>query len=234
MAHRQRAVERHRFPGVTTSTGRPIICLLLPTRASSPHLPSPPLPLLPFSYSDLLAHWQLKAALRGAAPPYDAGQLSDVIEATGTTTQALMKLEREAESYWVAEYFRQAARWVCGVGWCMAAWLLIVNGCAVSPHVAAVALPPASVLGFSREWQPTSALLRPLRGPLPVAGRSPPPPGPSPSSAGSSRRWAKGWREGCVIAACAGFRLCVFAFVSFCRAGKFWTALLHPARLAAG
>lgn len=74
-------------------------------------LPSPPLPLLPFSYSDLLAHWQLKAALRGDAPPYDASQLSDVIEATGTTTQALMKLEREAESYWVAEYFRQAARW---------------------------------------------------------------------------------------------------------------------------
>ncbi|PRW58916.1 ribonuclease [Chlorella sorokiniana] len=61
-------------------------------------------------YGDLLAHWQLKAALRGDAPRYDAGQLSDVIEATGATTQALMKLEREAESYWVAEYFRQAAR----------------------------------------------------------------------------------------------------------------------------
>lgn len=85
-------------------------------------LPSPP---LPFSYGDLLAHWQLKAALRGDAPPYDASQLSDVIEATGTTTQALMKLEREAESYWVAEYFRQAARWghCCGVVQLMAAWL---------------------------------------------------------------------------------------------------------------
>ncbi len=63
------------------------------------------------SYGDLLAHWQLKAALRGEAPPYDAGQLSDVVDAAGATTQALTKLEREAESYWVAEYFRQAARW---------------------------------------------------------------------------------------------------------------------------
>lgn len=71
-----------------------------------PARPSPPTP----SISDLLAHWQLKAALRGDALPYDASQLSDVVEACGATTQALMKLEREAESYWVAEYFRQAAR----------------------------------------------------------------------------------------------------------------------------
>ena len=76
------------------------------------------------SYGDLLAHWQLKAALRGDAQPYDASQLSDVVEACGATTQALMKLEREAESYWVAEYFRQAARWDVRFQWWGGLWVL--------------------------------------------------------------------------------------------------------------
>lgn len=70
-------------------------------------LPSKPSP--PNRYGDLLAHWQLKAALRGDAPPYTADGLLDVVEGVGATTQAMAKLEREAESYWVAEYFRQAA-----------------------------------------------------------------------------------------------------------------------------
>ncbi|EFN57481.1 hypothetical protein CHLNCDRAFT_143004 [Chlorella variabilis] len=51
------------------------------------------------AYGDLLAHWQLKAALRGKQPPCTADELMDL---------RLSKLEREVESYWVAEYFRQA------------------------------------------------------------------------------------------------------------------------------
>lgn len=68
-------------------------------------------------YGDLLAHWQLKAVLRGEAPPLSADALGAAVDGVGATTQALSKLEREAESYWVAEYFRQAAaRWMDGCG----------------------------------------------------------------------------------------------------------------------
>ncbi|KAL4445906.1 hypothetical protein ABPG77_009105 [Micractinium sp. CCAP 211/92] len=60
-------------------------------------------------YGDLLAHWQLKAALRGEQPPLGADALSDTMDGVMATQQRLTKLERETESYWVAEYFRQIA-----------------------------------------------------------------------------------------------------------------------------
>lgn len=49
-------------------------------------------------YGDLLAHWQLKAALRGASPPLGADALLDIVEAVGATQQAKIKLEREASA----------------------------------------------------------------------------------------------------------------------------------------
>lgn len=61
-------------------------------------------------YGDLLAHWQLKSVLRGEAAPLQAGPLLEVVEEVGATTQRLIKLERESESYWVAEYFRQTSK----------------------------------------------------------------------------------------------------------------------------
>lgn len=60
-------------------------------------------------YGDLLAHWQLKAVLRGGQPPLGADELFDTMDGVAATQQRLSKLERETESYWVAEYFRQMA-----------------------------------------------------------------------------------------------------------------------------
>jgi exoribonuclease-2 len=58
---------------------------------------------------DLLAHWQLKAALRGAAPPLAAPALAAALSEVAATTQRVSRLERDAQSYWVAHYFRGAA-----------------------------------------------------------------------------------------------------------------------------
>jgi exoribonuclease-2 len=57
-------------------------------------------------YGDLLAHWQLKAVLRGAPPPFATGTLTDELTALAATTQYVSKLEREASSYWVALFFK--------------------------------------------------------------------------------------------------------------------------------
>ena len=75
-----------------------------------PTLATPPLTPHTHRYGDLLAHWQLKAALRGEAPPLSAEALQGVMDTLGANTQRLAKLEREVESYWVAEYFRQATQ----------------------------------------------------------------------------------------------------------------------------
>lgn len=60
--------------------------------AHSPGLLTSPLPPFPLRcrYGDLLAHWQLKAALRGEAPPQSADQLGDEMEAVATTMQVLL------------------------------------------------------------------------------------------------------------------------------------------------
>lgn len=59
-------------------------------------------------YGDLLAHWQLKAVLRGEEPPLGAAQMSDLLSELGNTTQRVSRLERDAQSYWVALYFKHA------------------------------------------------------------------------------------------------------------------------------
>ncbi|KAL4425691.1 hypothetical protein ABPG75_009707 [Micractinium tetrahymenae] len=68
-------------------------------------------------YGDLLAHWQLKAALRGEQPPLGTDELADVMDSVTATQQRLSKLERETKSYWVAEYFRQIAEAVPRATW---------------------------------------------------------------------------------------------------------------------
>jgi len=59
-------------------------------------------------YGDLLVHWQLKAALRGEAPPLSAPRLAEILAEVGCTTQRVSKLERDAQSYWIAHYFKRA------------------------------------------------------------------------------------------------------------------------------
>lgn len=68
-------------------------------------------------YGDLLAHWQLKAALRGEAPPMAGGELAQEAEHLGGTLQGMAKLTREATSYWVAHYFRAARSADPGAAW---------------------------------------------------------------------------------------------------------------------
>jgi exoribonuclease-2 len=57
-------------------------------------------------YGDLLAHWQLKAALRGDAPPFAAPALASVLAEGAVTAARVGRLERDAQAYWVAHYFR--------------------------------------------------------------------------------------------------------------------------------
>jgi exoribonuclease-2 len=57
-------------------------------------------------YGDLLVHYQLKAALRGEKPPLTVGELDLLLSEVGTTTQRVTKLERDAQGYWIALYFK--------------------------------------------------------------------------------------------------------------------------------
>lgn len=57
-------------------------------------------------YGDLLAHWQLKSALRGQSPHFSAPQLSEELNLLASNTQHVSKMEREAQAYWVAVYFK--------------------------------------------------------------------------------------------------------------------------------
>ena len=59
-------------------------------------------------YGDLLVHWQLKAALRGEELPFSTSRMADILEGMVTSGQSMTKLEREAHSYWVAQYFKRA------------------------------------------------------------------------------------------------------------------------------
>ncbi|KAK2076306.1 hypothetical protein QBZ16_000830 [Prototheca wickerhamii] len=60
-------------------------------------------------YGDLLAHWQLKAALRGEPAPFDPGQLALEVAASGAATQEAIRLERDVQARWVARFFAQQA-----------------------------------------------------------------------------------------------------------------------------
>ncbi|KAL3150657.1 hypothetical protein ABBQ32_000455 [Trebouxia sp. C0010 RCD-2024] len=56
-------------------------------------------------YGDMLAHYQLKAFLRGqsALPAYELSQLSDI---SGSMAQEAILLEREVTNYWLAHFFQ--------------------------------------------------------------------------------------------------------------------------------
>jgi exoribonuclease-2 len=58
-------------------------------------------------YSDLLTHFQLKAHLRGEAPPFSAEQVKEVMMTVSTITQELTMVERQTNRYWALEYLRR-------------------------------------------------------------------------------------------------------------------------------
>lgn len=68
-------------------------------------------------YTDLLAHWQLKAALRGGEPPLEEPELAGAVAAAGAATQVAQRLERDVQARWVARYFAERGREEPGRGW---------------------------------------------------------------------------------------------------------------------
>jgi exoribonuclease-2 len=58
-------------------------------------------------YTDLLAHFQLKAHLRGENPPFEAEQLQEIIMVLGTNTYEASMVERQTNRYWTLEYLNR-------------------------------------------------------------------------------------------------------------------------------
>ncbi|KAL0034491.1 hypothetical protein WJX79_005355 [Trebouxia sp. C0005] len=57
-------------------------------------------------YSDMLAHFQLKAFLRGESAPFTAFHLGELVDMSNGMAQEAAVLEREVTNYWLAHYFR--------------------------------------------------------------------------------------------------------------------------------
>lgn len=60
-------------------------------------------------YTDLLAHFQLKAHLRGDSLPFSSTQLQEILYSIATSTQEATLVERQTNRYWALEYLRRNA-----------------------------------------------------------------------------------------------------------------------------
>lgn len=60
-------------------------------------------------YTDLLAHFQLKAHLRGDPLPFSAEQLQEVMQSVTTAAYEATLVERQTNRYWGLEYLRRHA-----------------------------------------------------------------------------------------------------------------------------
>ncbi|WP_413162812.1 ribonuclease catalytic domain-containing protein [Capilliphycus salinus ALCB114379] len=58
-------------------------------------------------YSDLLAHFQIKAHLRGENPPFSADQMQEMVMSLGPAVKEASKVERETNRYWSLEFLRR-------------------------------------------------------------------------------------------------------------------------------
>ncbi|KAL8039374.1 hypothetical protein ABFX02_10G032800 [Erythranthe guttata] len=58
-------------------------------------------------YMDFLAHYQVKAFLRGDTPPFSAGQLEVMASMVNMTTRVVRKLSSSSLRYWIIEYLRR-------------------------------------------------------------------------------------------------------------------------------
>lgn len=63
-------------------------------------------------YGDVLAHYQIKAHLRGEAAPFTASQLQALMDEVADAAFEKRKLMREAEDYFIAMFFRDNPRGV--------------------------------------------------------------------------------------------------------------------------
>ncbi|KAG9154881.1 hypothetical protein Leryth_025272 [Lithospermum erythrorhizon] len=58
-------------------------------------------------YMDLLAHYQVKAYLRGDTPPFSAGQMEGMASVVNMNTRIARRLSNSSLRYWVLEYLRR-------------------------------------------------------------------------------------------------------------------------------
>jgi exoribonuclease-2 len=58
-------------------------------------------------YTDMMAHWNVKAWLRGQPPPFSAADISSIGAAGAEVGRDLGRAEGEVGKYWTAEYLRQ-------------------------------------------------------------------------------------------------------------------------------
>lgn len=60
-------------------------------------------------YTDLLAHFQLKAHLRGDSLPFSSGQMQEILYSVAAAAQEATSVERQTNRYWGLEYLRRHA-----------------------------------------------------------------------------------------------------------------------------
>ncbi|XP_059647072.1 ribonuclease II, chloroplastic/mitochondrial isoform X2 [Cornus florida] len=58
-------------------------------------------------YVDLLAHYQVKAFLRGDSPPFSAGQLEGIASVAIMHSKVVKRLSNSSLRYWILEYLRR-------------------------------------------------------------------------------------------------------------------------------
>jgi exoribonuclease II len=63
-------------------------------------------------YSDLLAHFQIKAHLRGATFPFSLNEMQELIQGLSTAVQEAVLVERQTNRYWGLEYLRRQSEQV--------------------------------------------------------------------------------------------------------------------------
>ncbi|XP_048493412.1 ribonuclease II, chloroplastic/mitochondrial isoform X5 [Beta vulgaris subsp. vulgaris] len=61
-------------------------------------------------YMDLLAHYQVKAFIRGDSPPFSAGQLEGIASIVNMQQRVARKLYNSSLRYWILEYLRRQPR----------------------------------------------------------------------------------------------------------------------------
>lgn len=60
-------------------------------------------------YSDLLAHFQIKAHLRGAQLPFSPQEVQELMMSISSTVQEAVSVERQTNRYWGLEYLRRTS-----------------------------------------------------------------------------------------------------------------------------
>jgi exoribonuclease II len=66
-------------------------------------------------YTDLLAHFQIKAHLRGEGLPFSREELQEIVYSVGNSSYEATLVERQTNRYWGLEFLRRNAQCVWNV-----------------------------------------------------------------------------------------------------------------------